>query len=361
MSCGCSNYTSQCTSDYLLKQNYLSEFLTQEEKQKVKDNLGIDKEVVSWENIVGDINNNGDIYQLKKNLAAQIDALNSKIEGDVTKQLTALKESLTASFQELNDTAIKKETSATEEPIATSQIQYRRQLKADQTISTLKEALDALLPSEALAIEGSITLYNGSGVLNSAEKGSSVTKMVLKAESTNYTPTKITITYGAKTYSKNQGFSTSSKEYTETINFSENTQFMNKYTATIEVKATVDGKEQTKTQSLSSISPSDPKAIFILSTKESSLDNITETQTVYYNNGVYISGSLQKYYIYILSTNSLSTKNDLSMTAGPTTTSSWAKKLQNTCTYSKYRGVTYTYYIFETSANINTVSGGKLS
>ena len=361
MSCGCSNYTSQCNSDYLLKQNYLSEFLTQEEKQKVKDNLGIGKEAVSWENIVGDINKNGDIYRLKKNLAAQIDALDSKIKGNVTKELNDLKESLTTSFQKLNDTAIKKESSDTEEPIATSQIQYRRQLKADQTISTLKEALDALLPSEALAIKGSITLYNGDTILSSAEKGSPITKMVIKAESTNYIPTKITITYNSTPYSKDQGFSVNNKEYSYTINFSENTQFLNKYTATIEVRAMVDGKEQTKSQPLSSISPSDPKAIFILSSKQTSLNSITETQTVYYNNGVYISGSLQKYYIYILSTNSLYSKNNLSMTAGPTTTSSWAKALNEGCKYSKYQNVSYTYKIFETSANINTVSGGKLS
>ena len=185
--------------------------------------------------------------------------------------------------------------------------------------------------------------------------------MVIKAESTNYIPTKITITYNSTPYSKDQGFSVNNKEYSYTINFPEDTQFLNKYTDTIEVKATVDGKEQTKSQPLSSISPSDPKAIFILSSKQTSLSSITETQTVYYNNGVCISGLLQKYYIYILSTNSLYSKTNLSMTAGPTTTSSWAKVLSESCKYSKYQNVSYTYKIFETSANINTVSGGKLS
>lgn len=86
-SCGCNSAHTTYSrplemhhSECLVKDNYLSEFLTEVEKARVRENLGIaDEFSMTWENIQGLIENNPQIIELFNNISKEISELKNKI------------------------------------------------------------------------------------------------------------------------------------------------------------------------------------------------------------------------------------------------------------------------------------------
>lgn len=125
-------HTSKCDPQVLLKENYLSEFKTLEEKNKVKENLGLLDNVIQWGEIGGYIENQKDLNQaflslkkymqdlLAKNSSTLRQLINKKIDKEILTgvdavsqisyvndkyNITSLKDALDVLFnQELNIT-----------------------------------------------------------------------------------------------------------------------------------------------------------------------------------------------------------------------------------------------------------------
>lgn len=133
---------SVCGSDVLLKKNFLSEFLTEEEKQKARDNLGISKQLVNWANIDGSIYDNAQMNELIENIGTKLQELRTDIDNKVTKDIEELKVNMNQMEDTLVtslDTKITKEFTDTDK--AVEQIGYNVQGKDFQTV---QDALDSL-------------------------------------------------------------------------------------------------------------------------------------------------------------------------------------------------------------------------
>lgn len=76
-----------CENTPLLKENYLSEFLTKSEKKKVRDNLGINS-TVEWGEIGGYIESQPDLYDKLTSIDLGIKQLDTEINERITKALT---------------------------------------------------------------------------------------------------------------------------------------------------------------------------------------------------------------------------------------------------------------------------------
>lgn len=141
---------SVCGSDVLLKKNFLSEFLTETEKQKARDNLGISKQVVTWADIQGNIYDNEQMNELIENIGTKLQELRTDIDNKVTKDIEEIKtnvsqieDTLVASL----DTKITKEFTDTDN--AVEQIGYTVPGKSFQTV---RDALDSLFWSAPICI-----------------------------------------------------------------------------------------------------------------------------------------------------------------------------------------------------------------
>lgn len=70
----------KCNPQVLLKENYLSEFITQEEKRKVLQNLGLIDDTISWGQIGGFLEQQTDLWQ---KLTEMVNDINSKISKEL--------------------------------------------------------------------------------------------------------------------------------------------------------------------------------------------------------------------------------------------------------------------------------------
>lgn len=113
----------------LLKENYLSEYKTKSEKDKVKENLGLLDDLVEWGQIGGYIENQKDLQmvleKLEKNLVSILTKNSNTLKGLIDKKIS--KEILDGSS-------------------ATQQISYTN--SEYENIHSLKDALDTILNKE---------------------------------------------------------------------------------------------------------------------------------------------------------------------------------------------------------------------
>lgn len=133
---------SVCGSDVLLKKNFLSEFLTEEEKQKARKNLGISKQLVTWADIEGSIYDNVQMTELIESIGTKLQELRTDIDNKVTKDIEEIKTNVSQIEDTLVvglDTKINKEFTDTNK--AVEQIGYTVQGKSFQTV---QDALDSL-------------------------------------------------------------------------------------------------------------------------------------------------------------------------------------------------------------------------
>lgn len=130
-SCGSCKSDTSCDKQPLLKENYLSEFVTESEKEKARKNLGLNS-TVDWGNIGGYIENQTDLIKFIENNRSEIIKI---IEDNNTNYDQSIKEIV----ESLNK-YIKKEADG---DIAVEQIRYDN--PAYDNIFTLKDALDKLL------------------------------------------------------------------------------------------------------------------------------------------------------------------------------------------------------------------------
>ena len=123
--------TESCENQPLIKSNYLSEFSSSQDRQKVLKNLGIDFKT-KWGEIGGYLEKQKDVVEFIEK--------NNK-----------------ASFDELNTTTIKKELDGNS---ATTQIKYSNKNHTD--LHSLKESLDYLFENE----QSTISVQNKSDLSN---------------------------------------------------------------------------------------------------------------------------------------------------------------------------------------------------
>lgn len=118
-----------CDHKALLRKNYLSEYQTKSEKDKVKKNLGLNKEDIDWGSIGGFIQNQHDLYQILEQLKEKIETVDDiKIENI----LKLLNNKIDKDFPEGNQ--------------AVNQIKYQN--PQYENIHTLEDALNFLLHTD---------------------------------------------------------------------------------------------------------------------------------------------------------------------------------------------------------------------
>lgn len=159
----------ECNQQVLLKDNYLSEFNSRSDKDKVIQNLGLNTRI-TWGNISGYLEKQQDLYSELQNIEERIKGYSdnsiNQLREEIKQQKEVVEENIKSLQEAINIELSKKISKELISDEAIGQIKYTNSDYAN--INSLKDALDSILYKP-------LTLISNKVSPSVAEKGDTVT------------------------------------------------------------------------------------------------------------------------------------------------------------------------------------------
>lgn len=147
----------ECDQQVLLKDNYLSEFNSKSDKDKVIQNLGLNTRI-SWGNISGYLEKQQDLYSELQSIEERIKGYNdesiNQLREEIQQQKEAVEKKLELLKNEIDDELSKKINKELMSDEAISQIRYTNSDYSD--INSLKDAIDSILYKPLTLIKNTV-------------------------------------------------------------------------------------------------------------------------------------------------------------------------------------------------------------